>query len=83
MTVTVNLPPEVEQAYLAEAQAKGVPLSDVVRDVLIARRPSTPKEQTVFAEGLGLFGSPGDAALLDEVVSVAYRERRRPTKPSE
>jgi hypothetical protein len=33
---------------------------------------------TVFAQGLGLFGSPEDTALLDEVVSIAYEERRRP-----
>jgi hypothetical protein len=36
--------------------------------------------RTVFEQGLGLFGSPEDAALLDEVVSIAYEERRRPTK---
>ncbi|HEV2690632.1 MAG TPA: hypothetical protein VGV35_18885 [Bryobacteraceae bacterium] len=35
---------------------------------------------TVFEQGLGLFGSPEDAALLDEVVSIAYDERRRPSK---
>jgi len=34
----------------------------------------------VFEQGLGLFGSPEDAALLDDVVSIAYQERRRPSK---
>ena len=34
----------------------------------------------VFEQGLGLFGSPADAALLDEVVQMAY-ERRRPGEP--
>ena len=33
---------------------------------------------TVFEQGLGLFGSPEDAKLLDEVVDLAYEERRRP-----
>ena len=33
---------------------------------------------TVFEQGLGLFGSPEDAALLNEVVHIAYEERRRP-----
>jgi hypothetical protein len=33
---------------------------------------------TVFEQGLGLFGSPDDAALIDEVVHIAYEERRRP-----
>ncbi len=28
MTVTVNLPPEAEEAFRAEAQAKGVPVDD-------------------------------------------------------
>lgn len=35
-------------------------------------------EPTVIEQGLGLFGSPEDAALLDEVVQLAYEERRRP-----
>lgn len=40
MTVTLNLPPQVEQAYLAEAQARGVPLDEIVREVLVAARPA-------------------------------------------
>lgn len=39
-------------------------------------------QATVFEQGLGLFGSPEDAALLDEVVQLAYEERRRPSSPS-
>jgi hypothetical protein len=30
------------------------------------------------AHGLGMFGSAEDAALMDEVVRLAYEERRRP-----
>ena len=37
MTVTLNLPPDIERAFLAEAQAKGVSLDEWVREVLIAR----------------------------------------------
>jgi hypothetical protein len=82
MTVTLDLPPNVEQAYLAEARAKGVPLADLVREVLIARQLALSATETVFEQGLGLFGSPEDAALLDEVVAIAYEERRRPTGSS-
>jgi hypothetical protein len=39
-------------------------------------------EATVFEQGLGLFGSPEDAAILDEVVQLAYEERRRPVSSS-
>jgi hypothetical protein len=42
MTVTLNLPPSVEQAFLAEARAKGVSLDELVRDVLLARPPASP-----------------------------------------
>jgi hypothetical protein len=45
MTVTLNLPPQVEQAYLAEAQARGLPLEEVVREVLVAARPATPASE--------------------------------------
>lgn len=40
MTITLNLPPQVEQAYLAEAQARGLPLDEVVQEVLVAARPA-------------------------------------------
>jgi Arc/MetJ-type ribon-helix-helix transcriptional regulator len=43
--------------------------------------PNQKATGTIFEQGLGLFGSAEDAALLDEVVSIAYDERRRPTKP--
>jgi hypothetical protein len=82
MTVTVDLPPQVEPAYLAEAQARCLPLDALVREVLIAGQPAHMGGQTVFERGLGLFGSPEDAALLDEVVAIAYEERRLPAKPS-
>ena len=78
MTVTVDLPPHVEKAYLAEARSKGVPLDELMREVLIAGQPALPATESVLEQGLGLFGSTEDAALLDEVVAIAYEERRRP-----
>lgn len=46
-------------------------------------RPASMARQdaTVFEQGLGLFGSSEDAALMDEVVDLAYEERRRPGRP--
>jgi len=47
------------------------------------RQPNAPQSGvTVFEQGLGLFGSPDDAALIDEVVHIAYEERRRPRRSS-
>ena len=45
MTVTLDLPPQVEEAYLAEAQARGLPLSEIVREVLVAARPAVPASE--------------------------------------
>lgn len=45
-------------------------------------RLKSGSEATVFEQGLGLFGSPADSSLLDEVVRMAYEERRRPGRPS-
>jgi hypothetical protein len=82
MTVSLDLPPQVEQAYIAAAQARGVPVDAVVREVVIAGQPTNLPGKTLFEEGLGLFSSPEDAALIDEVISIAYEERRRPPEPS-
>jgi hypothetical protein len=41
-----------------------------------------PPRESAFEQGLGLFGSPEDARLLDEVVQLAYEERRRQGSPS-
>ena len=45
MTVRLNLPPQVEQAYLAEAHARGLSLEELVRDVLLARQPPPETNQ--------------------------------------
>ncbi len=41
MTVTLNLPPNVEEAFLAEARAGGASPDELVRDVLLARESSS------------------------------------------
>jgi hypothetical protein len=40
MTVTLNLPPDVERAFLAEAQVRGVSPDECIRELLIARAAS-------------------------------------------
>jgi len=36
MAVTVEIPKEIEAQFAADAQARGVPLSDYVRDFVVA-----------------------------------------------
>ena len=77
MTLTIHLPDDRTAPLAAEAQAQGLSAEEYVRRVI--EQELSP---TVFEQGLGLFSSAEDAALLDEVVSIAYEERRRPTKPA-
>ena len=41
MTVTINLPQNVEQAYLSAAQTKGVSVDALLTDVLVSHVPAT------------------------------------------
>ena len=80
MKLTIDLPDERTAALSAKAEARGVSQEEYARLVLEHELAATA---TLFEQGLGLFGSPEDSALLDEVVSIAYAERRRPTSPTE
>jgi hypothetical protein len=44
VTVTLNLPPQVEQVYLAEAQARGLPVEEVMQEALVTARRSSVVE---------------------------------------
>ena len=76
MTLTFDLPASVEQTYRAEARARGLAVDDLVREVLISNRPVP---LTAIEQGLGLFSSAEDSALLDEAVAIAMESRHQPS----
>ena len=76
MTLTVELPSNVQLVYLAQVRARGLPLDELLREVLIANQPAAPG---AIGQGLGLFGSPEDSALLDEADAMAYEDRHHPS----
>jgi hypothetical protein len=82
--MTITLTPTQEAAVRAAIRAGQVASVEEFLDRAVAALPkgekAPPAAATVFEQGLGLFGSPEDAALLDEVVCIAYEERRQPTK---
>ncbi len=84
--MTITLSPDQEQAVRDAIRAGKVTSVDEFIARAIAslpqddETPSVRSSSSVSAQGLGLFGSPEDASLLDEVVSMAYQERRRPSK---
>lgn len=82
MTITLN--PHQEQAIRAAIRTGRVSSVEEFIDSAIAGLGqdggATESGRSVFEQGLGLFGSPEDAALLDEVVCLAYEERGRPSQ---
>jgi hypothetical protein len=52
MTVTLNLPPQVEQACLAEAQARGLELAEVILEALVAAQPAATVSELSTEEWL-------------------------------
>ena len=56
MTVTVNLPQQVEQAYLAAARSKGVTVDTLVADLLVSHAP--PAESPNGPEMTNVQGIP-------------------------
>lgn len=83
--MTITLSPYQEQALQEAIRTGQVNSVEEFLDRAIASLGQNTKSAkaapSVFEQGLGLFGNPSDAALLDEVVTLAYEERRHPDRP--
>lgn len=81
--MTITLSPNQEEAIRAAIRAGQVASVDEFIDRALAglsSKAAGAPDRSPAEQGLGLFGSEADAALLDEVVSLAYAERRRPSQ---
>jgi hypothetical protein len=82
--MTITLSPDQKQAVRDAIRAGRIASVEELIQRAIAGLPrggeTLAASGSVFEQGLGLFGSPEDSALLDEVVSIAYDERHRPSK---
>ena len=85
MTITISLQPEIERGLLAQAQAKGISLTDYVQEI-VAREaragqtePSLPPRRTgqalidVCAEVRGL--------LTDDEIDTLFARNRSMSRP--
>lgn len=84
MIVTLSLPSEIEQAYRAEAEARGISVDELMRDVLLANPPLparlelSPEERVRrFEEWVDSHATDDLPVLSDEAISreFIYRER--------
>lgn len=79
--MSVEIPTNIERDIERFAQQEHITHDEaVLRLIETGLSVKNPGPKTVFEQGLGMFGSPEDSALLDEVVSIAFEERRRPSK---
>jgi len=82
--MTIHLTPNQERAIQEAIRAGRVgsveELIDRALTGLPARSESDVALVTAAEQGLGLFGSPEEASLLDEIVRRAYAERGRPSQ---
>ena len=80
MTVTVNLPQKVEQAYLAAARTKGVSVDALVADVLVSHAPvaeSPQRPELIEERGIPVLrtGQPLDPSVVADTIDMIRRER--------
>ena len=85
MTVTINLPEQVEQAYLDAAQAKGVSVDAFLSEVLrwlapvyeSVQEPESPGAELVEEQGVMVLrtGHPMPPSLIDDTIELIRRER--------
>jgi hypothetical protein len=74
MTVTLNLPPDIEESFLAQARALGISVDDFVLNLLV-RVPTGPPESETADQWIRRFrewaeSHPIDTPLLsDEAIS--------------
>ena len=79
--MTITLSPSQEEAVRAAIRAGRVGSVEELIDRALAGLPHAKDaealtDRTIAEQGPGLCGSPEDAALIDEVVSLAYADRR-------
>lgn len=80
MTVTVNLPQKVEQAYMVAARTKGVSVDALVAAVLVSHAPVSESLQSpdlIEEQGIPVLrtGHPLDPSVVADTIDMIRRER--------
>ena len=88
MTVTLNLPPEIERAFQGEARARGLSLDEFLSEVVLARSGVSRDESAVggfssgrlmYDEGVPILrtGHAISVSVVNETLERIRRERER------
>ena len=87
MTVTLNLPPDVERAFQGEAQARGLSLDEFLSEMILSRTElaasfavaAPSPTRIVHEEGVPVLcaGQPIGISDVDETLDRIRQERER------
>ena len=85
VTITINLQPEIERGLLAQAQAKGVSLTDYVQEIVVREARAGEAEPTLPAlrTGQALIDAFADfrGLLTDEEIDGMFTRNPSPARP--
>jgi hypothetical protein len=88
MTVTLNLPPDIERAFQSEAEVRGLSLDEFLSEIILSRAVNVPGQsgaiaswsaRLVLEEGVPVLhtGQPIGISVTDETLERIRRERER------
>ena len=82
--MTITLSPEQEEAVRAAIRAGQIASVEEFIECALAELQKggkhlamSPVGPSIFDQRFGLFGDPEDTKLIDDIVAIAYQERRR------
>jgi hypothetical protein len=84
MTITLELPPEIERGLSALAEAKGVTVADYAQQVLareVAVDPKPAGAAEVQPNNLADLMAPYRGLLADEEIDLYFSRNRMPSRP--
>jgi len=85
MTITIDLQPEMERGLLAQAQAKGVSLTDYVKEIIAREARAGESEPTLLERrtGQALIDAFADirGLLTDEEIDRMFGRNQSPARP--
>ena len=79
MTVTLNLPPDVERAFLAEAQTRGLTLDEFISAMLVSQSPA---KQAPSTKAIGSSTAASRFFPLEQEDGVPVLRTGQPLNPS-
>jgi hypothetical protein len=88
MTITLNLPPEIERAFQIDAEARGLSLEEFLRDLLLSnvdqgavasQNATRSSAQLVHEEGVPVLrtGQPIKVSAVNDTLDRVRRDRER------